>query len=237
MTRFLLLFAGALLLVTPTLAIADLSGDYAVTVIDQDGAKKTQVGKIFLDGTPKDQERAMRMEISGEEAGQSMVFLTRPQDDTVFMLMPENKTYFSLSMTDATSKAPKAPGEGLEPSDFKEVGKERVNGIQTVVKEAPMMENGKRTGTVRIFTAPSLNDEPIKSEIKSDEGVTTTAVIENPTTKAIPESQFRVPEGYTETKLPSVGKIFEELGKDVEKEQKKEAGRGLEERLRKGLRF
>lgn len=228
----------------PLTAAADLSGDFKVTVTDSDGKSTTQTGKIYLDGSPESKDRAVRMELKPEGAKEAMIFLTRPQDKAMYMVMPEAKAYMKMSFDEGLRKAPRAPGQGLAPSDFKTVGSERVNGIKTTVKEAPLHEGEKTTGTIRIYVAPALGNEPIKSEIETDKGMHTESIIENPKTDSLAGNLFTVPAGYTETKLPSLNQMMQGLEKgaqdesgDAAKDQQEKAADDVRRGLRGKLPF
>jgi hypothetical protein len=224
--------AAAVLLAIPAVAGADLSGDFHITVRDAQGVTTGQLGKIYLQGSPDSPDRAVRMELRPEGAKNEMVFLSKPAAGQSFMVMPQAKAYVKLD----AAKAPQAPGagKGLKPSDFKTVGTEEVNGIATVVKEAKLhRSDGASLGTARVYVAPDLGGEPVKSVVTTDKGVTTTAVIEHPTTQAVPDDRFRVPAGYTEAKLPSMGKVLEGLGAEAGDEAAKEGAQEKAEQKEK----
>lgn len=133
-----IVLVGVMVLLYPLAAAADLSGDFRVTVTDPDGKSTTQTGRIFIDGTADSKDRTVRMELKPEGAKEAVVFLTRPRDDAMYMVMPEAKAYMKMSFAEGLRKSPRAPGQGLDPADFRTVGRERVNGVQTTVKEAPL---------------------------------------------------------------------------------------------------
>lgn len=235
---------GTAVLLLPATAAADLSGDFRVTVTDADGRSTTQTGKIYLSGTPESPDRSVRMELQPEGAKEKMVFLTKPQDKAMYMLMPAAEAYMKMGLEEGKSKAPRAPGQGLSPSDFKTVGTERVEGRKTIVKEAPLREGEKTTGTIRVYIAPDLGNEPIKSVVESDQGTVATSVISNPDAGNVPDAMFTVPAGYTETKLPSMSKMMDALGEgakdeteDAAKDQQEKAAEEMRRELREKLPF
>lgn len=235
------LFGIVLLFFTGT-AYADLSGDYRLTVVDKEGKQESaQLGKIFLKGESNSPDRAMRMEIAPEGAAESekLVFLTNPKEAAMYMVMPEAKSYMKMSMEEGETKAPKSPGQGYAGTEFKTVGRERLNGIRVIVKEAPLRDGEKTVGTMRVYVAPSLGNEPLKSVLTSDKGGSTTIAIENPKSGNLPDSLFRVPKGYTETKLPSVGEMMNQLGEGAKDDAKGEAQKEKDEakeKAKKGIR-
>lgn len=230
---------GIAVVLLPIAAAADLSGDFKVTVTDADGRSTTQTGKIYLSGTPESPDRSVRMELQPEGAREKMVFLTKPKDKAMYMLMPAAKAYMKMSLEEGRSKAPNAPGQDLSPADFKTVGTERVEGRKTIVKEAPMREGEKTTGTIRVYVAPDLGNEPIKSVVESDKGTVATSTISNPDTGSVPDAMFTVPAGYTETKLPSMNKLMDAIGegaKDESADAAKDQQEKAAEEMRRGLR-
>lgn len=231
--------AGSAVLLFPLAAAADLSGDLRVTVTDAHGKATTQSGKLYLDGAPESKERTARMELTPAGADEPLVFLTRPQDNAMYMVMPGAKAYMKMSLDEGMQKSPRAPGQGLDPADFKTVGSERVEGRRTIVKEAPIREGEKTTGTIRIYVAPDLGNEPVKSVVENDRGTTATSVISNPKQGELPDSLFAVPSGYAETKLPSLNKMLQGIGEGVEDETEdaaKEQQDKAADEVRKGLR-
>ncbi len=235
MQKFWIALAAVVLF--PLSAAADLSGDLRVTTRDPEGKTMTQTGRIYLDGEPDSPRRAMRMELQPEGAPEKMVFLTRPQDEAVYMIMPSSRTYMKMSVEEGREKAPTPPGGGMSPEDFKDVGTERVNGRETVVKEAPIREGEKQVGTVRVYLAPDLKNEPIKSEVRTQEGLTTTTVIENPSTDSVPADLFTLPAGYTEMELPSMSQMMKGMEKGAREEAEKEAQEEALEGVRDKLPF
>ncbi len=230
-------------------ALADLSGDLRITVKDKGEEQQVQGGKIYMQGSADDKERNVRVEIDADEkageAASDAVIISRPAENVGYMVFPGMKSYMKMDIESARDKGPNTPGgEGLDPDDFKKIGEEKVGGYDTVVKEAPVLENGKKLGTVTVYLAKDLNDEPLKSVFREEGGRVTETLIENPTTNKLPDDLFTPPAGYSETVLPQIDQLQEELRKEQEraadeaaKEARDNARKEAERSLRDSLPF
>jgi hypothetical protein len=199
------LFLGALFATT---AAADLSGDLKVTIRGPDGDEMVQEGRIFLKGDADDKKRPSRVELG--EGEDEVIFITRPDEDIGYMVMPPAQSYMRLDLEEAEGAG--VGDDEVPEEEFTEVGRETVNGHPTTVKEAPIRDPaGEKIGTARVYFARDLNDEPIKSEMRMDDGTYTETLISNPSTEKLDEKLFTPPEDYAETLVPGLEQLFEGL--------------------------
>jgi hypothetical protein len=213
--------AMMLLVLGAGLARADLSGDLTIQSKDPKQRKTLlQKGKVFYDGSAT-APKAIRMEMAAEGDKPGIVFITRPEEQMAYMLLPEAKTYMPLDLKKGGEgqKLPEAPGaRSREALQLREVGKATVDGHPTTVRAGPLNDkNGKKVGEMKVYLAKDLDDAPIKSELKLNDGSTTVSTLSNTSTRQLAANLFTPPDSYSETRIPSLDDMSKALGKETRK--------------------
>ncbi len=203
-----------LLLMAPSTAIADLSGDLEVRVENPGGETMEEKGKIFIEGDPFE-STTTRVEMTGPD-GTEVIMITRGEENKAFLVMPEIEAYSELALDDTTGS--EAPGAGLKREDFKITGQENLDGVATDVGVAQVKDDqGQVVGNARVNFAKELDGAPVRSRIELDNGSVAETVISNPSDEKIDASKFLPPDEYQETRLPLFEDPFtEELTEPTE---------------------
>jgi hypothetical protein len=221
-------------------AQADISGDLHVTIEGPEMETVEQTGRIYIKGDGMEPE-AVRMEITPEGQEQNAIFITRPEEEVAYIVMPELKTYMTMDLAASGDQQPSAPGTGAGEMELEDLGRATVEGHRTQVKGGPVVdEQGQTVGQMKVYIAPGLDNAPIKSEVKMQDGTRSESVIRNPSKEKLAADLFLPPAGYEETRLPDIGQFMDELGDEVreglEEGAKEDAREGAKEGAREGLR-
>ena len=212
------LISGAVFLLATLLvagvAVADLSGDLKIRMVDPAGTETLQSGKIYLQGPAADEERNVRLEIeSPDQPDGDAIIITRPRDDVGYMLFPEMKSYMTL---DLDAEEPGTAAEEIRDEDLETVGRAEVEGYDTVVKRGPVVHNGREIGQITMYVAEELDDEPIRSHFEHEDGSVTETLIQNPDRADLPDELFQPPPDYQETLIPGMEQLLEDLEDEMQ---------------------
>jgi hypothetical protein len=175
---------GAILLLWAGLAQA---AEFSATMITKAGGHEIP-GKVFIKGDK------MRNEI--QAGGQSVINIMRPDKKLVWIIMPQQKAYMEMPITQETQQKMMTLTE-KQKAKMKKVGTETIDGYTCDKYETTMDHQGK---SMKVYTWIAT-DLGVPIKIVSEDG-SFAMEYKDIKTGGVADSLFEAPQGYQKMKMP-----------------------------------
>lgn len=170
-----------------------LAAEFSADISENHGGQ-TFAGKIYIRG-----DRMIRRE--GVRGGRNTISIYRMDKGTVWILMPETKTYMEVGNISADDKM-EMEKAASDMADKKELGTETMNGF--LCDKIQYVYRQKSMGVMTQWIAKDLN-YPIKTEQTGARGFEMRSELTNIRVQSLPDSLFELPPGYSKTTVPGMG--------------------------------
>ena len=190
----LMLFIVSLFIIGLGTAGSGHAAEFSADMIQKSPMGNTN-GKVFVKGENLRQEMNM--------GGQNQIMIFQKEKGVVWILMPGQRMYMEMAAGGEQSMAPPTLEEMEKMGDKKYLGEEKVNGYKC--KKFSYTSNDPSVGTITMWISKKLNF-PIKTEMEGSSGPMSMEY-KNIQEKKLPESLFKIPDGYQKMSMPSMPNI------------------------------